>query len=118
MKLFLGPVGTPVVAPDVELLVLSLRQTWTRLGIRRWGAACKFFLSGLDDVVSALSRTDASGEDKKATALLAASFLYDVVFSGLVPWYLWPLRNVVKNFVVNRVLSAAIDFIADKYRTN
>lgn len=76
-----------------------------------------FLLKALDDLIAYVDEwVDTDGADKKATVLDAVSNLYDYVIKEAMPIWMKPFAGPVKNYIINEVLSPAIDWIVDKYR--
>jgi hypothetical protein len=76
-----------------------------------------FLLKALDDLIAYVDEwVDTEGADKKATVLDAVSNLYDYVIKEAMPIWMKPFAGPIKNYIVNGMLSPAIDWIVDKYR--
>ena len=79
-------------------------------------AATNFLLRALDNLVNYIDNILDNGPDKKATVLNALEKLYDYVIREAMPIWLRPISGVVKNLILNVIVSSAIDFVVDKYR--
>ncbi len=76
----------------------------------------KFLLGCLDELVLFVANLDLSNPDKKATVLASVSILYDYVTNGVMPLWLRPFAKLIKDFVVNTLISVLIDWTWSKYK--
>ena len=76
-----------------------------------------FLLKALDDLIAYVDEwVDTDGADKKATVLAAVNKLYDYVIKEAMPIWMRPFAGPVKHYIVNELISPAIDWIVNKYR--
>lgn len=121
-----NPIGTAFVDENIDNFVIAMSakwevskeaspwwKFWKKISLTR---VTTFLLTGLDDLITYVDETLDNGPDKKATVLNAMSRLYDYVIAEALPIYLKPFSGPIKNFIVNDLLSTAIDWIVDKYR--
>jgi len=89
-------------------------KPWKRISFTR---VTDFLMKSLDDLIAYVDDyVDANGADKKATVLDAISRLYDYVVVEAMPIFLKPFAGSIKNYIINDLISTAIDWIVDKYR--
>jgi len=121
------PVGKVKYLDAIEHYLKSIAKEWTenKDNVPWWkfweraGNMFKvtgFLLNALDDLISYIDDLFDSGEDKKATVLSAMTRLFDFVAAEALPIWLWPFSGLIKNYIINIVISTAIDWIVDKYR--
>ena len=89
---------------------------WANLGTRQLVKVTNFLIKALDDLIQLVDREVDDGPDKKATVLMAIGALYDYVIREAMPIWLRPFAARVKDYVVNTLISSAIDWIVGKYR--
>lgn len=117
----LNPVGNITVVAGIEDLVAKMKAAWQSLvsqyrsQIRTVGV--KFFIQALDDLIVYLVQHDIPGADKKATVLNYIGQVYDWIATQIEPFWLRPFNGVIKDFVINIVVSHAIDWIVSKYQS-
>jgi hypothetical protein len=93
---------------------VSWWEIWKQAKI---STATKFLLKCLDDLIGYVDQiVDTSGPDKKATVLLAIAQIYDYIIKEAMPIWLKPFASVVRTYIINSLISAAIDWIVEKYR--
>jgi hypothetical protein len=92
-------------------------KVWKMASVKALQAATKFMLSALDDLILFVDEQIDNGPDKKATVLDAVDKLYDFVVAEALPAWAKPFASQVKHYIVYCVISSAIDFMVDKYRT-
>lgn len=77
-----------------------------------------FLIDTLDGLIVYVDEfMDLEGKDKKATVLRAIEILYDYIVKEVIPIWLRPMSGAVKELIINVVISYAIDWIVDKYRS-
>ena len=81
-----------------------------------WTQAVAYVTLAVDYFIRQIEGLIPSGQDKKATVLAAISDVYDMIVPGLLPIWLRPFNSRIKAFVIDVVISIAIDFIVSKYR--
>jgi len=121
------PVGEVKLLPELQIKIESLAKTWLdNLPVKAssWFSArkanmiqiSKYLMFCLDELIQIVEGLIDSGPDKKATVLNSISALYDYIIAEGLPIYLRPFAGVVKNFVINTLISSAIDFLVSKYK--
>ena len=76
-----------------------------------------FLLKAIDELIAYVDEwVDTNGADKKATVLAAVSTLYDYVIKEAMPIWMRPFAGTIKNYIIDGMISTAIDWIVDKYR--
>lgn len=117
-KTTLDPVGKVAAVPGLSDLVEKMKEAWTKIkeevGANK-AVAINFLTRCLDSLVVYLVEHEIPGQDKKATVLEAFSKIYDWVVVNILPIYLRPFSKLVKVFVINVLVSNAIDWIVEKY---
>jgi hypothetical protein len=122
-----NPVGKAVDNVYVSKFVESMKALWdsTKEKVSWWkiwrkakiSTATKFLLKCLDDLIAYVDQiVDTSGPDKKATVLLAITQIYDYIIKEAMPVWLKPVASTVRGYIINSLISAAIDWIVEKYR--
>lgn len=128
MKLTLNPVGNFQMLDRVEGYLDNLIAKWKLENPpsswwRVWSKAkigfvtiTAFLINGLDELIQIVEdAVDVSGPDKKATVIKAITRVYDFVIKEAMPMWLRPFSPAIKNFIINVVISYAVDFIVEKY---
>lgn len=91
-------------------------KVWTRTKLG-FNHVTDFLLEALDELIAYVDEwVDTNGADKKATVLNAISKLYDYVIKEAMPIWMRPFSPAIKTYIINGVISSAIDWIVDKYR--
>lgn len=122
----INPVGEAKIDSAVNNYVAIMSAAWDKDGDKiPWWKFWKrkslvritqFLLAALDDLVAYVDQLDLSGMDKKATVLVAISFLYDYVVKEALPIWAKPFAGRIKTYIINTMISATIDWIVEKYR--
>ena len=87
----------------------------------RWGSrigltkVTDFLIRALDQIINIVDDVIDVGPDKKATVLDAINRLYDYVAVQAIPIWLRPIAGTIKNYIVNTLISNAIDWIVEQY---
>lgn len=68
----------------------------------------------IDILIQKIETFNLSGFDKKAAVLLALDKIFDAVIVTSLPFYLYPLRNIIKRLTIS-TSDIIIDFIVAKY---
>lgn len=122
-----NPVGTPIEDEAIDNFIAIMSsiwdqekenipwyKPWKRISFTR---VTNFLMKSLDDLIAYVDDyIEANGADKKATVLAAISKLYDYVVIEAMPIFLKPFSAAIKSFIINDMISTAIDWIVDKYR--
>jgi len=122
-----NPVGVAVESDVIELYIDHLineweiskepnvpwYKIWYKISLNR---VTTFLLSALDDLVAYVDDVVDNGANKKATVLLAIEKLYDYVIREAMPLWMKPFAAPIKNYIINTLISHAIDWMVDKYR--
>lgn len=121
-----NPVGTVVQDENISMFVEAMVSLWKENnGEAAWWQFWKrvnflkvanFLINCLDDLISYFVQHNIPGADKKATVIDTLGAIYDAITKGLLPIYLIPFSSGIKNFVLNVVVSSAIDWIVEKYK--
>lgn len=122
-----NPVGKPIPNPYIDMFIDSMKAIWDSTKIKNswynfWGKTTltpvtDFLLKCLDDLIEYVDQIDnISGSDKKATVLAAIGIIYDYIIREAMPIWLRPFSTYVRNYVINILISHAIDWIIEKYR--
>lgn len=105
--------------PGLDTLVSHMKSSWTaiktQVGSNRIQIT-RFMTDALDGLITYLVEFEISGEDKKAIVLLIMNDLYDWVVAQAIPFWARPFGRVIKDFVINVLVSHAIDWIVSKYK--
>lgn len=121
-----NPVGTAYVDDNIDNFVKvmsaewdSTKETipwyafWRKVSLTR---VTNFMLSVLDELIAYVDDLLDAGPDKKATVMEAMERLYDYVIAEALPIWLKPFAGAIKKYILNDVISPAIDWIVEKYR--
>ena len=122
-----NPVGKVIPSDLIDQFIESMKALWdsTQEKSKSWQLWKKvnfikitnFLLNCLDDLIAYVdTMAFASGADKKATVLNAVSKLYDYIVREALPMWLVPFANVIRDYIIQVLISAAIDWIVQKYR--
>jgi hypothetical protein len=122
-----NPVGNVVEDPAVEKFVESMIRVWdnTKPQIKWWQVwkririrvVANFLIHCLDDLISYFIQYSIPGADKKATVLAVIGKIYDHIIKEAMPFCLRIFAGTVRNYVINELVSAAIDWIVEKYKS-
>ena len=122
------PVGVAVQDEAIDnfiLVMLSLwdnekeaappwYKPWQRISFTK---VTNFLMTSLDDLIAYVDDyVDANGADKKATVIAAVGRLYDHAVVEAMPVFLKPFSTAIKNYIINDLVGASIDWIVGKYR--
>lgn len=124
-KDYADPVGVAHEVESVERMLEALKRAWDEQSKRKsfWGRSVdlsrvtSFLLYSLDGVVNAVNEAVLTGPDKKATVLAALERLYDYTVREALPIWLRPFAGLIKSYVINVLISNAIDWVVAKYRS-
>lgn len=97
---------------DENKVVPHWWQFWKKVNFHK---IANFLINCLDDLISYFIAHNIPGADKKATVLHVLGRVYDVIIVGVMPLYLKPFSLAIRSFILNVVVSSAIDWIVDKY---
>jgi len=121
-----NPVGNVVVDANLDKFVEAMAAVWdeNHESVSWWQfwkrvnfhTVTNFLINCLDDLISYFVEHNIPGADKKATVFEVLGNLYDYIIQGMLPIYLRPFSGMVKNFIINTVVSNAIDWIVEKYK--
>ena len=127
-----NPVGDVYIIDTIESQIDALKTRWDELTshieksqwweVWKWGqrtsltAVSDFLIKALDDLIHEVDSVLDNGADKKATVLDAIGRLYDYVIREAMPIWLRPFGSQVKTYIIEQLVSTAIDWIVDKYR--
>jgi len=89
---------------------------WKGLGTTQVIKVTNFLIKSLDDLIALVDDELQDGADKKATVINGISRLYDYVIREALPIWMKPFATPVKNYIIDGLISSAIDWIVDKYR--
>lgn len=105
--------------PGLTILVETMKTSWTTMkssvGSSR-KVITEFLMNCLDGLITYLVNFDLSGKDKKTVVLHVMNDLYDYVVASTLPFWIRPFGRLIKDFVVNVLISYAIDWIVSKYK--
>lgn len=129
-----NPVGDVHEVDAIEEQLIALAQQWDEqvevaeskwtdwLMPWKWGRKVNLFqvtdflIKSLDGLIALVDEKIDLGPDKKATVLDAIDRLYEYVIKEALPIWLKPFAARVKDYIINTLVSTAIDWIVDKYR--
>jgi len=127
-----NPVGTIYIVSSIERRIEELKVEWNSLVTRAkenfswrfwtWGqkidhsVAVDFLMKSLDDFIRHVDNVLDNGPDKKATVMYAVEKLYDYIVREALPIWMKPFTKQIKKYMLNKVVSPAIDWVVDKYR--
>ena len=126
MKDEANPIGQVVEDSAIDNYIKELMKEWdeskeTVPWYKLWynismSRVTNFIMDALDDLVCYIDGVVGQGADKKATVLAAVEKIYDHVIKEALPFPLKPFAGYVKDYVINHIISNAIDWMVDKYR--
>lgn len=119
-----NPAGEAHRIEDIERKVQFYCRLWNSQGDVKslWmpkvslSKVTNFLMVVLDDLVVTIAVAALSGPDKKATVLDAVGRIYDYTVKEAMPFWMRPIAAPVKEYIVNVLVSHAIDFIVAKYQ--
>lgn len=122
----INPVGEPQIDSNINNFVsimcskwdeqtdpIPWWQFWKRKSVAK---ITKFLLGALDELIAYVDQLDIGGSNKKATVLAVITILYDYVVREALPIWAKPFSNRIKYYIISVMISAAIDWIVEKYR--
>lgn len=117
----LAPVGKVAAVPGLDTLIAQMKKVWVDTKVTLGKAitnvhVVQFMTNVLDGLIVYLIEHDIPGQDKKATVMNYMSTMYDYVVSASLPLMLRPFAGMIKNFVINVLVSHAIDWVVSKYK--
>ena len=97
-------------------LAIPKTNGWV-FGKVKWADVVSFITKSLDDLIQFAESVfkDGSGTDKKAMVLNAIGVVYDMISADFLPIFLKPFSTSIKSFLIDVVISNAIDFLVKKY---
>jgi hypothetical protein len=118
------PVGQVQVVGSVERMLVELKRFWDEQKSSRsfWkggvsiSKVTSFLMYALDGLVNAVNEAVITGPDKKATVLDALERLYEYTVREALPFWLRPVASPIKSYVINVLVSNAIDWMVLKYK--
>jgi len=124
-----NPIGQAYESEEVKIYVEALAAEWDAIrGDTKWWKfwnrstaqlykATKFLMQSIDGLVMLVDDfVDLAGPDKKATVLNAVDVLYDYVVREAIPIWMRPVAGKIKDYIINTLVSTAIDWMVQKYR--
>lgn len=121
-----NPVGTAYIDENIDNFIKIMSDEWdaNKENIPWWAfwkrisltRVTNFLLGTIDDLIAYVDDVIDNGPDKKATVLNAIDNLYDYVVREALPIWLKPFSSVIKKYIINEIVSPAIDWIVQKYR--
>jgi len=76
-----------------------------------------FLLNCMDLLILEVDKLALMGKEKKAVVLSVINGLYDYIIQGVIPIWAKPFAPTIKNYIVNVIISDAIDFTVSKYHS-
>lgn len=126
-----NPIGVNKEIPELDRFVQDQVDKWESESAKKdkrgwfssiWStsskgffAATKFLLRCLDKLVQFVEVAIDKGPDKKATVIATLGFLYDRIVVPALPLWAKPFKSQIKTFVFTVLVSAAIDWVVEKY---
>lgn len=128
VKMMTNPIGNIINSDQVKNVIAEMKSAWEAVKVKAawWNVWAKtnlvpnvnFLLSCIDKLIIFVEQFEnASGTDKKATVLFAAGQVYDFVVMTDLPLVAKPFAMSIRGFVINTLVSEAIDWIVDKYNS-
>lgn len=77
----------------------------------------KFIIGCLDELILFVEDLIPEGKDKKQTVMIMVNKLFDYIVIQAFPFWLKPFVKVIKEIVINILISNLIDYIVDKYNS-
>jgi hypothetical protein len=90
-------------------------SSWWRLNRVRFSQGVQFLIECLDKLVLFVEDLIPAGTDKKAAVISLLDKLFDYVVTPCLPIWLKPFAPIIKDIVINFVISSIIDLIVSKY---
>lgn len=123
MMMFNNPLGNVFFIETIQEYLNKVVQIWNEQKAAFGGKVTftfltKFLFNVLDELIELVEVAIPNGPDKKATVMSAITKIYDYVIAQIMPFWLKPFSGVIKSFVLNTIISAAIDFIVDHYKNS
>lgn len=123
IKNTVDPVGQPQQDEFVQNFIDTFKKIWddTKVDVPWWKfwkrinftPVTNFLIKALDDLVAYFIEASIPGQDKKATVLDTVGKLYDYIV--MVPLFLRPFSGSIRNYIINTLVSASIDWLIEKY---
>ena len=90
------------------------KQGWFKDLVSRFSLAVPFLMKAIDELMRFVEGKIKEGLAKKVLVMEAASELFDYIILPILPFWARPFGPIIKNIVVNVVISNFIDFLVDK----
>lgn len=128
IKAEVNPVGSVLKHAGIQTFIEAMCGLWDQTkAVAPWWKfwnkgvslvpVTNFLLKCLDDLIAYVDDVvEANGADKKATVLWAVGQIYDYIVKEAMPLWAKPFASSIRNYIINTLISSAIDWIVDKYR--
>lgn len=124
----INPVGEAQKVEQVDIVVASIieqwqaepvaqTKSWWSVNKEKLAKAVKYTVDALDQLIHTVQPMVIAGADKKAIVMTAIAVIYDAIVKDALPLWLSPIMVGVKGLIINFVISFAIDWIVNKYKT-
>lgn len=80
-------------------------------------SSTKFLVECLDELIIFVEDVIPNGSDKKQAVLTIASRMFDYIVVQAFPFWLKPFTSIIKEVIVNVIVSNLIDYIVNKYNS-
>lgn len=94
----------------------NVKAGWFTTTVSRFSVAVPFFMRAIDELMKFMDRFKIPGLSKKAVVMEAVNELYDTVIVPIMPIYLKPFGGIIRELVVDVVISAFVDFVVARVR--
>jgi hypothetical protein len=111
--------GVYASIPGLDTLVANIKSTWIKFKAEMGSGKQQiidFMTNALDDLIIYMVEVDLPGTDKKAIVLKVMNDLYDYIVAQAIPFWAKPFGRLIKDFMINVLISHAIDWIVSKYK--
>lgn len=119
-----NPVGAIHKVAEIDEKLVKYTRMWDeQKATGFWGSKSDrsrlthFMLVALDDFIVSVAILAIPGADKKATVLDAMDKLYEYTVREALPIWLRPFAEPVKRYVIYVLVSFAIDWVVQKYKS-
>lgn len=119
------PIGRAIVSEEINNFIEAMKALWdsTKTNVPWWkfwkkvnfNGVINFLIGTVDQLVSFVAQLSIPGPDKKATVLSAVGKIYDYIIKEIMPFWLKPFSGRIRAFIIDVVLSNAIDWIVAKH---
>ena len=94
----------------------SQSKSLFKINFERIIQGCEFILNATDELILFVNQSVLANSDKKVVVISLSGKLFDYIIVQAFPFWLKPFAPIIKNVIINIIVSNMIDFIVSKYK--